>query len=113
MSRRIRSVWTVLALALLLGIVVSCGPDLTWTIYTRSDNIGSNEIRDVFIDREGLVWVGTAGGQGASVYDGETWTLFTVEDGLVWHQANDVYVDDSGAAWFATEQGLSRYDGST
>lgn len=100
-------------LALLVAAAVACGPNLQWTIYTRADDIGGNDIHDVFIGDDGLVWVATYGGKGASVFDGKTFRLFTEEDGLAHQNVNHIDVDSKGNAWFATDDlGISRFDGS-
>ena len=112
MRRRNRVPLLAVSFAALLGIAVACGPNLQWTIYTRSDNMGGNDIRDVFIGDDGLVWVATHNGKGASVFDGKTFRLFTVEDGLAHQNVNHIDVDSEGNAWFATEElGVSRFDG--
>ena len=56
------------------------------TRYTRENGLSYNQVRDVFIDREGTVWVGTSAG--LDQYLGEAFTLYDdkkgLNGGLVW-----------------------------
>jgi signal transduction histidine kinase/ligand-binding sensor domain-containing protein len=77
---------------------------------TRTKILADDQIRGMFIDHDGSVWVGIVGA-GAQHYQNGKWRLYTVSDGL---PSNDVYAitrDKAGALWFSTsERGIARLE---
>ncbi len=102
----------------------------TWTSYTQSEALISNEVRSVVAD-DRYVWCGTS--QGLSRYDKQygTWTSFRQKggyqsmsngqgdywswwepediDSLINNNINSLAVDDR-YLWVGTKEGVSRYD---
>lgn len=81
--------------------------------YTNG-NFCSNEIRCIFKDSKGKMWVGTAGG-GLNLCqlsnDGKSleYTQYTTEEGLVNNVIQSVVEDKYGRLWVATEYGMSKF----
>ena len=82
----------------------------TWTSLTVDDGLVHNYVRDVYQDREGLIWVATR--RGVSRFDGEQWTTLTMADGLSSNEVEQIMQDREGHFWFATNGGgVSHFDG--
>jgi ligand-binding sensor domain-containing protein len=63
------------------------------------------------IDTAGNLWIGTTGGKGIFVYNGNTFANYTVNEGLC---SNDVYCllqDRDNSIWIGTSMGVCKYDG--
>jgi ligand-binding sensor domain-containing protein len=86
-----------------------------WKSYTARDGLLSNLVYSAAMDREGRLWFGCKGPNGAARFDGDNWRIFTSEScglgpGHVW----DVAVDEGGNVWFGTAGGgLSVFDGKS
>ncbi len=80
-----------------------------------SGSLSHNHINDVYVDRAGIVWIGTAGG-GINKYHKETNSFSSYkqtglhEQGLKSDDVVDVLEDSEGIIWAATRNGLSRLD---
>ncbi len=84
----------------------------TWKNYTF-DNIWANEVKDIAVDNEGIVWAVTNGG-GILSYNMEEWTIYTEENHLSFYSGYAVCVDNNGVKWFAPSgRGLTSYDNSS
>ncbi len=71
-------------------------------------SIGSDFVRDIYVDRSGLVWVATRGG-GLSRYNPRSEGFEYVLDGE--YTPRQIVEDDAGALWIATDgDGLFRID---
>ncbi len=81
----------------------------SWTFFTDSDGLADNTIKNLLVDMEDNLWIGTS--NGLSKYDGENWTTFTTDDGLMSNFINAISVDSNGDLWILTQSGISRYDG--
>jgi signal transduction histidine kinase/ligand-binding sensor domain-containing protein len=78
-----------------------------WTTYTTKQGLGSDEIRSVYVDRQGSVWVGTHA-SGLFRYEGNR---FVPVGGLTGKSISSLYEDAAGALWIGTlEGGLNRRD---
>lgn len=93
-------------------ILTSRGPSLAlfdkgqWRQVTEKNGLSSFEIQDLFVDREGSVWIGVVG-HGLKRWVGQDrWEGYTkadkLSDDLVWDTARD----HQGRLWIATESGL-------
>ena len=77
--------------------------------YTTQDGLVQSQVRSLFQDSKGYIWVGTKGG--VSRFDGISFVNFTVKDGLFNSQVLSIIEDSKGTIWFLTNHGISGYDG--
>jgi len=83
----------------------------TWKNYTF-DNIWANQLKDIAVDDDGIVWIVTNGG-GILSYDMKEWTTHTEENWLS-GTFYSVCVDANNVKWFAhSGRGLTSYDNSS
>jgi len=83
----------------------------TWTTYTTTNSLASNNVYAIGIDSAGIKWFGTD--NGVSKYDGTTWTTYSRADGLASNNVYAIGIDSAGIKWFGTDVGVSKYDGTT
>lgn len=97
-------------------VLVSAGLQLgiwngeKWRVLAQRNGLPPYEIDDMFVDREGSVWLGVSG-HGLRRWSAEdSWESYTMSSGLndnlVWDQLRDKH----GRLWIATEQGLNWID---
>lgn len=87
--------------------------------FTKEDGLGSDMLRGIVEDKEGVLWIATSGG--LTKYDGETFTTLTnyepitVTQGWSEHGNHrdlwDVIIDSRGGIWITTADGVFQYDG--
>jgi diguanylate cyclase (GGDEF)-like protein len=94
-------------------ILTAQGPSLglwekgKWRMVTERNGLSRFEIQDLFIDREGSVWVGEVG-HGLKRWVGQDrWEGYTVADGLSDDLVWDTVRDKKNRLWIATESGLN------
>ena len=81
----------------------------------ENSSLGYFEIRDLFEDKEGMVWLASAGGglyRVTNPADVEhlTFECFTTDQGLADNTVNSIVADQKGLLWIGTHYGLSRLD---
>lgn len=82
---------------------------------TDPGSISCNDIKAIYEDSRGTIWIGTAGG-GINRYvpadgtAGEYFVSYTVEHGLAGDYISSILEDRRGYLWISTESGISRYD---
>ncbi|MBO4659272.1 MAG: helix-turn-helix domain-containing protein [Prevotella sp.] len=88
--------------------------------YYNSDNseLGYFEIRDIFEDSEGTVWLASAGGGIYRVSDGGSleklrFRQYDTRHGLADNTANAIVADANGMMWIGTNHGLSKLNPKT
>ncbi|MFV0506665.1 MAG: two-component regulator propeller domain-containing protein [Bacteroidales bacterium] len=80
---------------------------------TRSNGLLCNDIKTIFEDKDGAIWIGTAGG-GISKYVGKEasgkglFKNYTAEDGLAGDAVTGIMQDEDGNLWISTESGISK-----
>ena len=113
---------------------------VSWINYTTADGLLTNDMRYMFQDRDGALWLPhqnyrfdgaswrkypTSGpkmtqdkegnlwfpGFGVSRFDGNSWKVYTQADGLADNGVGDLFVDQEGILWCMTTGGISRFDG--
>ena len=86
--------------------------DEEFTTFSSADGLGGDVVGSVFVDREGVLWIGS--GVGAlSRFDGRVMTTYTVEDGLGEYRVGRFMQDRAGNIWFGTDRGGAvRFDGN-
>lgn len=81
----------------------------------ENNSLLSNEVKYIYCDNKGQMWLGTLGG-GISLctldeeYDKLKFTHFTTTEGLVNNVVQSIIEDRSGKLWIATEYGISRFN---
>jgi diguanylate cyclase (GGDEF)-like protein len=74
---------------------------------SNTNELTTEDIRDVFQQSNGDLWLATYGGGVVRMRDGKH-TRFTTSDGLGDDIVRCVYEDSAGALWFCTASGLTR-----
>jgi ligand-binding sensor domain-containing protein len=93
----------------------------TYLNFTEQAGIGNASITTIFIDKAGVLWIGTelssADNQehgGLWRYDGTDFRNFTTRDGLIHNGVWSIFEDKEGFLWIGTRNnGLCRFDGKT
>jgi PAS domain S-box-containing protein len=90
----------------------SSSVDSMFVVYHFGQNKKAEEVKVLFEDSAGIVWVGTVGGLHRLEQQGDEWSLQFVEltpdaQGHAQH-INSLVEDNNGALWIATEDGLYR-----
>ncbi|MBW7996470.1 MAG: AAA domain-containing protein [Candidatus Glassbacteria bacterium] len=88
---------------------VNCFDGERWRTFTTEDGLAGNDVRTIYEDVSGHIWLGTNGG-GISRFDGAGFTNYTTEDGLSSNVCEFIIAQDS-YLYFCTPQGLNRFDG--
>lgn len=77
-----------------------------WRMVTERNGLSPFEVQDLFVDREGSVWIGEVG-HGLKRWVGQDrWEGYTAADGLSDDLVWDTARDHQGRFWIATESGL-------
>lgn len=79
--------------------------------FTTRDGLANNAVTDIYEDKIGNIWFGTAGG--ASFYNGKSFGNFTTREGLASNDVNSIIQDKTGKFWFGTRGNACIYDGKT
>ncbi len=104
-----RVVLLVFLLCSMIAITLGQG---TWTSYSTTNGLISNDIKSVCADSQGNIWFGTV--SGVSKYNGSSWTNYTsANSGLAYDYVWKIIEDSQGNMWFATMYGLNKLNGST
>ncbi len=82
-------------------------------VYTASNGLSGNQVRDITQTKDGAIWFATRDGL-TKLKDGN-FSSFHVEDGLPENRIRDLEPDpqDPNSIWIATRNGLSKYDGQS
>ncbi len=78
----------------------------TWTNYTESDGLISNNVMSFTIDHSNNVWTGTD--SGLCKYDGTSWTCYTTKEGLPGNDISALVCDQNGDIWVGSSEGLTK-----
>lgn len=77
-----------------------------WRLVTEHNGLSPFEIQDLFVDREGSIWMGVVG-HGLMRWVGEDrWEAYTQADGLSDNLVWAAIRDHQGRLWIGTESGL-------
>src|SRR5262249_41836631 len=75
-------------------------------LLTVADGLSSDQIRSIFTDPSGDLWIGTFGG-GLNLYHGGKFTAFTARDGLLSDNVASIS-SDGESLWLSTTRGICR-----
>lgn len=76
--------------------------------FTTKDGLAHNSVMPIYEDKDGIIWLGTAGG--VSRYDGTSFKNFSSRDGLTNNDVHAIVQDKTGKMWFGTRGDLVTYD---
>jgi signal transduction histidine kinase/ligand-binding sensor domain-containing protein/DNA-binding response OmpR family regulator len=81
----------------------------------NSRSLNNNEVKVIFEDSRGMIWMGTSGGGLNLVMKDEnirdSWFKhFTSEEGLINNIVQAIQEDDEGNLWISTENGISKFN---
>ena len=83
-------------------------PDASFdVILSLTNGLASHSIRTLYLDKEGTLWIGTAGGGLSRWRDGHMIT-FTAAQGLAAHTVSQIVEDDGGDLWLGSNRGIFR-----
>ena len=80
-----------------------------WTHLSREDGVPLGELRDLMIEPDGTVWIGTYGGGLGHLKDGRI-RLVTSNEGLCENVVSRFLMGDDGDLWLHGNRGLSRVE---
>jgi signal transduction histidine kinase/ligand-binding sensor domain-containing protein len=75
------------------------------TVFNRTTGLPTDELRYVFIDRDGRLWIGTKG-RGLIVRDGNRWVAPDWTGEMIDQQVISLLDDDAGNLWLAAPRGV-------
>lgn len=103
-------------LLILSAVLISCQeefdlseplPDGKWEAFTTSNGLPGNNINDIFLDREGTLWV-AFNGAGVAKLEGSSWVSYnTTNSDILSNNITCIEQDDDGDMWFGTTNGIS------
>ena len=77
------------------------------TRFTERDGLPSNNVRSLYEDSDGVLWVGTYDGGLGRYFDGR-WTRYTQKDGLFNNGVFQILEDSHGSFWMSSNRGIYR-----
>lgn len=80
--------------------------DGTFTPFTTQDGLSDNNVRTFHEDKDGFLWIGTAGGL-TRLKDGH-FDVLTENDGLFDHRINHLLEGNNGRFWISCSRGIYR-----
>ena len=75
--------------------------------FTTRDGLPTNHLRQIHLDRDGRLWIGTYGG-GLVRFDGKRFATLDVRNGLLEPVVSVVLEDDDGNLWLGGNAGIQR-----
>ncbi|MGD0445754.1 MAG: two-component regulator propeller domain-containing protein [Edaphobacter sp.] len=77
------------------------------TRFTEGEGLPSNNVRSIYEDSEGVLWIGTYDG-GLGRYFNGRWTRYTKEDGLFDNGVFQILEDSQANFWMSSNRGIYR-----
>lgn len=75
--------------------------------YTTENGLLSNEVYDLFEDKDGFIWIGT--NRGVTRFNGNEMLAYSVNDGLADRDVLEIRQDSKGNIWFLSYNGKLSY----
>ena len=101
------TIWAALLHTGLWKIENTLGAEKRTRRFTTKDGLGSNELRSLYAEPDGTLWVGTFGG-GLSLFRNGAFHNFTARDGLLSDNVSHIEDDGLGYLWLSTTRGICR-----
>ncbi len=79
----------------------------TWQVLTTDDGLVDNDIRTLYLDDDGNLWIGTP--KGLNIFDGTSFNTIYNPDTAVYK----VYIDHENNIWCYTGKGVQMFDGTS
>ncbi|MCD6507482.1 hypothetical protein J7M22_12780 [Candidatus Poribacteria bacterium] len=79
-----------------------------WRSFSRLDGLAGNDIRTIFQDDEGRIWIGTS--SGLSLFDG-IWRSFPSRYDTISNEIHSICEGPLGRLWIGTDRGVAVFDG--
>lgn len=76
-------------------------------LYTTADGLGSNQIRSIYEDADGTLYIGTFSGGLTTLRDG-VFRSYRAGDGLLSDNISHIEDDGKGSLWLSTTRGICR-----
>ncbi len=91
------------------GIVILTGTpkNRVWNSFPLNSHLLNDEIRDIHIDADTIVWIGTDRGS-LRRYDGTTFTQYAAAQGYDALAVHEIQEDDLGYFWLSCNKGIFR-----
>ena len=75
-----------------------------WDSFNRTNGLPSNNVSSLYLDRDGVLWVGTTGGLGR--FNRQRWTTYSKKEGMITDAVAYIIEDDLGNLWLGSTVGL-------
>ncbi|MGE5343275.1 MAG: two-component regulator propeller domain-containing protein [Candidatus Omnitrophota bacterium] len=90
------------------GFGFGCYQAGKFTFYDTKDGLSNNEIKSIYKDRNGTLWIATL--QGLNCFKNGKFKIYTTRDGLSENYIISIHEDKDGTLWFGTfDNGLIRF----
>jgi len=99
-----------LALALVVGIHFSNAQNYTFKSYSIKEGLAQSQVRSVFQDHDGYLWIGTLGG--ASKFNGSAFVNYNRSQGLINNQINAITQLKNQQLVLGSIGGISVFEGN-
>lgn len=110
--KRLNLIILTLALASFRLTVTAQPNAIFFDHFTSNDGLSNNDVKKVYKDRKGFVWVATE--YGLNRYDGKSFRVFRHSEkdsnSLLHNIVTDIFEDDIGYLWIGTAGGVCRYN---
>lgn len=87
------------------GAVEDIFEEENYKTYSLQDGLTEDMVYDIYIDADGILWIGTNGG-GLNRLENEKFTACTAEAGLLSDVIYRIMEDDSGNLWMSSNKGI-------
>jgi ligand-binding sensor domain-containing protein/signal transduction histidine kinase len=75
-----------------------------WDSFTRTNGLPSDIVSSLYLDRDGILWVGTTGG--LARFSRGHWTKYSKKEGMITDGVAYIIEDDQGNLWLGSTAGL-------
>jgi len=101
------SIWAGMLDSGVWRIAPGAGSERKARRFTKADGLPTDQIRSLYQDPDGTLWIGTLGGGLISLRDG-VFHSYAARDGLLTDNISYVTDDGKGDLWLSTPRGISR-----
>ena len=97
----------LLGLAMIMCQMVLYAQDPVFRKYTEEEGLPGNDVYDVLVDGDGIMWFATD--QGVSTFDSHSFTNYSINNGLPSNTIIKLYLDNFDRIWFLAYDGMLSY----